>query len=171
MKKRLVAVLLAIALVFMASSVMAKQKQVNNLQIFDGEAISAGVSHFYVIDTRDPTYNYPEDWNWSLQFLTGTTEPSSNGYLSGATVGAYFAVANDAITGTTGTVTIPLLSGQTSSTVPQRMQWNGIVTNLAHDTAAANYVYSFYPDQARYIVIGVLSGATDMLIDVKIDFD
>lgn len=142
----------------------------NTIRVLSGQTIFASGTSTYIIDLKNPAYWPIMYGNFSLQFDGVTCAWTTGGValaLSGATINAAYRQSNRIPDGSN--VIKGILTG--SSVIASKLESVNIVTNLAHDSGNTEYVYEFFPEKCRYLIIDVTAGATDMNTTVYIDMD
>jgi len=131
-------------------------------------------SSVYAIDTKSPSFYQPIRWNsgesaFSIQ-MSGVTCAANKStgeqlYQSGNSVTFAWSVANK------------LPSGLSTNTWFSNngnldlLEWNNIIsgTSVNVQSGNTNYVYSFPPDRARYVLLKATSGVTSVFTNLIVD--
>lgn len=162
--------LFCFANVAFAESIQKRSR--NTIKIMSGVTIAASGTSTYIIDLKNPAY-WPIVYGaFSLQFsgvTCGYEDPATGktGSLSGATINVAYRQSNRLPSGTN--VIKGMLTG--TSEVTSNLESINIVTDLAYDSGNTEYVYEFFPEKCRYLVMDVTAGATTMVTTVYIDMD
>ena len=161
--------LIILSLLISCSTVFAQQpdqkRSRNNIQIMSGNTIVGSGTSTYIIDLKNPVYWPIVYGSFSLQFSGVSCAAGSA--TPGATIGVAYRQSNVLPSGVG--VDKGLLTG--TSEITSKLESINIVTGLAHDTGNTEYVYEFFPEKCRYLIIDVTAGAIPMIATIYIDMD
>lgn len=134
----------------------------NNIKILSGNTITASGTCTYIIDLADYCI---KTGDFSIQFSGVTCAwevGSSVSPMAGATIFASYRMSNHMPSGSS------VVKGLNPHDVviSNTLESLSIVSNMAFDTGNTDYVYDFFPEPCRYILIDVSSGATPMITDL-----
>jgi len=138
----------------------------NNFKILSGVTIDASGTSTYIIDLADHCI---KTGDFSIQF-SGTTcgwEDPATGRsikLTGATVFAGYRMSNY-IGPPSGASVFKGLNPHDSG-ITITLESLSIVSDMAVDTGNTDYVYDFFPEPCRYLIIDISAGATRIVTDV-----
>ena len=137
----------------------------NNIKIMSGVTIQDSGTSTYIVDLRDFCI---KTGDFSIQFQNLTSAWEYNSAVSGCggvTINAYYRMSNHIPSGSSvyrGLNPHDVAIADTLETVT-------IVSGLVHDTGNTQYIYDFFPDVCRYLIIDITSGASPLKTDVWLD--
>lgn len=140
----------------------------NNIKILSGVTINgAGGTSTFIVDLRDHCITTGD---FSVQFsgvTCGWEDPATGEVirLSGATINAYYRMSNHMPSG--ASVFKGLNPHDVSIT--SALEQVTIVSDLNSQSGNTEYIYDFFPDVCRILVIDITAGATTMVTDVWLD--
>jgi len=134
----------------------------NNIKILSGNTIEPGGTSTFIVDLT----NYCiVTGDFSIQFSGVTCAWVVNGSVSpmgGATVFAAYRMSNHMPSGSS--VYRGLNPHDVSFT--DILESISIVSDMAFDTGNTQYIYDFFPEPCRYLILDFSAGATPMKTDV-----
>lgn len=132
----------------------------NNIKILSGVTIVASGTSTYIVDLRDHCI---VSGDFSIQFSGLTC--AAGAYNAGADINAYYRVSNHIPSG------LSIYRGLLphDSEITDNFEQVTIVSALAFDSGNSQYIYDFFPDVCRFLIIDITAGVVSMNTDVWLE--
>ncbi len=155
--------ILSILLILLIPSVLFAQevKEQPPMRIMSGQTIIAGGTSTFMINLRNPGYNFPVKGDFSIQFANMSTA------TSGATVNAAYRISNvfPEATGGISEGFEGILTG--SSEITSSLESVDILSDVSVTSGNTDYLWGFWPvDITRILIIDITAGGYNITTDV-----